>query len=138
MGAPSPFAFDATRMPLAEGARRFTQSTMPYLSVVGLTTAMDQLLAMGLDRIEQHATRLHDLLLDAVEGRGWQPFRHRGDPAAASHIVSLRRRGEPSADVLRRLRLARIVCSARGDRLRVSLAPYNDEDDIAALATALE
>ena len=30
MGAPSPFAFDATRIALAEGARRFTQSTMSY------------------------------------------------------------------------------------------------------------
>ena len=47
MGASSPFAFDATRMPLADGARRFTQSTMSYVSVVGLTTAMDQLLAIG-------------------------------------------------------------------------------------------
>lgn len=137
MGAPSPFAFDATRMPLAEGARRFTQSTMSYLSVVGLTTAMDQLLAIGLDKVEQHATRLHGLLLDAVEDRGWLPFRHRGDPAAASHIISLGRRGEPSGGVLTRLRRAGIVCSAREDRLRVSLAPYNDEDDIAALATAL-
>ena len=137
MGAPAPFALDATRMPLAEGARRFTQSTMSYLSVVGLTTAMDQLLGVGVDRVEQHASRLRDLLLDVVEDRGWQPFRPRGDPAAAPHIVSLARRGELAADVLPRLRRARIVCSTRGDRLRVSLAPYNDEDDIAALATAL-
>jgi selenocysteine lyase/cysteine desulfurase len=36
-----------------------------------------------------------------------------------------------------RLRRARIVCSTRGDRLRVSLAPYNNEDDIGALAGAL-
>ena len=64
----------------AEGARRFTQSTMSYVSVVGLTTAMDQLLAIGLDRVERHATRLHDLLLDAVEDRGWLPFRRTGRP----------------------------------------------------------
>jgi selenocysteine lyase/cysteine desulfurase len=137
MGAASPFAFDATRMPLADSARRFTQSTMSYVSVVGLTTAMAQLLATGLDRVEQHAERLHDLLLDAVEDLGWQPFRRRGDPAAASHIVSLRRREELSDDVLPRLRDSSIVCSIRGDRLRVSLAPYNDENDIAALASSL-
>ena len=137
MGAPSPFAFDATRLPLAEGARRFTQSTMSYISVVGLTTAMDRLLAIGLDRVERHATRLHDLLLDAVEDRGWQPFRNRADPTAASHIVSLGRRGRLSAEAMTRLRRAKIVCSTRGDRLRVSLAPYNNEDDIGALAGAL-
>jgi selenocysteine lyase/cysteine desulfurase len=33
-----------------EGARRFTQSTMSYLSVAGLTAAMGQLLAIGMDR----------------------------------------------------------------------------------------
>jgi cysteine desulfurase/selenocysteine lyase len=137
MGAPSPFAFDATRLPLAEGARRFTQSTMSYVSVVGLTTAMDRLLAIGLDRVERHATRLHDLLLDAVEDRSWQSFRSRTDPTAASHIVSLGRRGGLSAEAMATLRRAKIVCSTRGDRLRVSLAPYNNEDDIGALASAL-
>jgi cysteine desulfurase / selenocysteine lyase len=137
MGAPSPFAFDATRIALAEGARRFTQSTMSYLSVAGLTTAMDQLLAIGLDRVEQHATRLHDLLLHAVEGSGWLPFRRPPDASEASHIVSLGRPGAESASVLTQLGRAGIVCSLRGDRLRVSLSPYNDEDDIAALAAAL-
>ena len=137
MGARSPFAFDAARLPLAEGARRFTQSTMSYLSVVGLTTAMDRLLAIGLDRVERHATRLHDLLLDAAEDHGWQPFRSRADPTAASHIVSLARRGKLSAEAATRLRRAKIICSTRGNRLRVSLAPYNNEDDISALASAL-
>jgi selenocysteine lyase/cysteine desulfurase len=137
MGAPSPFAFDATQVALAEGARRFTQSTMSYLSVAGLTTAIDQLLAIGLDRVEQDAIRLHDLLLDAVEDRGWLPFRRPADPAAAPHIVSLGRPGMEPASVLTRLRRAGIVCSLRGDRVRVSLSPYNDEDDIAALAMAL-
>jgi cysteine desulfurase/selenocysteine lyase len=137
MGAPSPFAFDATRIASAEGARRFTQSTMSYLSVVGLTTAMDQLLASGMDRVEQHATRLRDLLVHAVEDRGWEPFRRPTDPAASSHIVSLRRRGTEPAGVLTRLRGAGIVCSLRGDSLRVSLSPYNNADDVAALATAL-
>ena len=98
MGAPSPFAFDATRIAVAEGARRFTQSTMSYISVAGLTTAMDQLLAIGLDRVEQHATRLRDLMLQAVEDRGWLPFRSNADPAAASHIVSLGRPGTESAE----------------------------------------
>ncbi len=137
MGAPRPFAFDATRMPLAEDARRFTLSTMSYVTVVGLTTAVDQLLAAGLDSIEHHATRLRDLLLDAIEDRGWQPFHHRGSPAAAPHIVSLARPGERPDGVLTRLRGEGIVCGTRGGRLRASLAPYNDEDDIAALAAAL-
>jgi cysteine desulfurase/selenocysteine lyase len=137
MGARSPFAFDATRLSLADDARRFTQSTMSYLSVAGLTTAMDQLLTIGIDRVERHATRLRDLLLDTVEGDGWRPFRRPDDPAAASHILSLGRPGTEAAGALTKLAGAGVVCSLRGDRLRVSLSPYNDEDDIVALATAL-
>jgi selenocysteine lyase/cysteine desulfurase len=110
---------------------------MSYLSVAGSTTALDQLLGIGMDRIEEHAEELRGALLDAVEDRGWAPFRSPADRAAASHIVSLGRPDMESASVLARLTRAGIVCSLRGNRVRVSLSPYNDEDDIGALATAL-
>jgi len=136
MGAASPFAFDATRLTMAEDARRFTQSTMSYLSVVGLTTAMDRLLAAGLGSVQQHAGRLRERLLEAVRGRGWRPFRQpRG--GAAPHIVALGHASVPSTDAVRRLREQGVVCSDRSGRVRVSLAPYNDEGDVRALAAAL-
>lgn len=137
MGAPDPFEFDATRMLLANGARRYTQSTMSYVSVVGLTTAMDQLLTIGMEKLEHHAARLAHLLVGAVEPHGWRPFRHPDDHAASPHIISLGRQGDELAGMLDRLRAIGIMCSTRGGRLRVSLAPYNDEDDIAALVDAL-
>ena len=137
MGAPEPFEFDATRMLLAADARRYTQSTMSYASVVGLTTAMDELLAIGVERLEDEAARLAHLLLDAVEPHGWRPFRLLDDPAASPHIISLGRPGDGLDGILDRLRDIGIVCSARLGRLRVSLAPYNDENDIAALVDAL-
>lgn len=137
MGASSPFAFDATRMLLADGARRFTQSTMSYVSVVGLTTAMDQLLTTGLDSIEQHAEQLRDLLLEAVQDRGWQPFHQGGGPAPAPHIVSLGHPSRPCAEVPEQLLGDGIVCSGRGNRIRISVAPYNDREDITTLAAAL-
>ena len=137
MGAPDPFEFDATRMLLADDARRYTQSTMSYLSVVGLTTAIDQLLTFGMEKLEHSAARLAHLLVGAVEPYGWRPFRRLDDHAASSHIISLGRQGDNLDGILERLRTVGIVCSARGGRLRVSLAPYNDEDDIAALVDAL-
>ena len=137
MGAPDPFEFDATRMLFANDARRYTQSTMSYVSVVGLTTAMDQLLATGMEKMEHHAAGLAHLLVGAVEPHGWRPFRHLDDPAASPHIIALERQGAGLAGTLDRLRAGGIVCSSRAGRLRVSLAPYNDEDDIAALVEAL-
>ena len=137
MGAPDPFEFDATRILLAEGGRRYTQSTMSYVSVAGLTAAIDQLLTVGAHKLERHAGRLGHILVDAVEPYGWHPFRHLNDPAASLHIISLRSQGDDLEEVSERLRTAGIVCSGRGGRLRVSLAPYNDESDIAAFANAL-
>ena len=137
MGAPDPFEFDATRILLAEGGRRYTQSTMSYVSVAGLTAAIDQLLTVGAHKLERHAGRLGRILVDAVEPYGWHPFRHLNDPAASLHIISLGSQGDDLEEVSERLRTAGIVCSGRGGRLRVSVAPYNDEGDIAAFANAL-
>ncbi len=137
MGAPDPFEFDATRLLLAGDARRYTQSTMSYVSVVGLTTAIDQLLTIGIEKLEHHTARLSRLLVGAVEPHGWSPFRHLDDQAASPHIISLGRQGDELAGMRDRLRDIGIVCSNRGSRLRVSLAPYNDENDIAALVDAL-
>lgn len=137
MGAPDPFHMDATRLRLAPDARRYIQATMSYVSVVGLTVAMDQLLGRGIDQVEEHAGRLAGQLVETVEPKGWSPFRRPEDAAASPHIVSL---GHPSHDLAETTDLlwaAGIVCSARGGRVRVSLAPYNDEEDIARLVDAL-
>src|SRR2546427_4950222 len=55
MGATDPFGFDATSVSLANDARRYTQSTMSYVSMVGLVVAIEQLLSLGEARIEAHA-----------------------------------------------------------------------------------
>ena len=137
MGAPDPFAFDATQLLLADDARRYTQSTMSYISLAGLTAALDQLLQLGEAPIAAHARRLCELLVERVRKHGWQPFRELSDPAASPHIVSLGRPGKDLEGVEDALRQANIVCSSRGGRIRVSFAPYNDETDIESLVAAL-
>jgi selenocysteine lyase/cysteine desulfurase len=138
MGAPDPFAFDATSLAMAADARRYTQSTMSYASVAGLTVAVEQLLAAGPASIESHAKKLARLLTEAAGQCGWTPFRPPGSRDGCAHIVTLSH-PERSVDAVRRqLAEQRIVCSARGGRIRVSIAPYNDENDIDAIAGALK
>lgn len=137
MGAPEPFAFDATRLLVADGGRRYTQSTMSYVSVAGLTAAVGELLAVGPHALAAHAAGLGRRLLDVFRPAGWRPFRDPGAPGAARHLVSLTRAGDDAASTLARLHDAGVVCGARGGRIRVSLAPYNDESDIDALVAAL-
>ncbi len=137
MGAPDPFDFDATQVLLADDARRYTQSTMSYVSIAALTASLDQLLSLGEAPIEAHARRLSAMLIERVSKNGWQPFRDPSDRAASPHIVSLMRPDQELEATQDALRTANILCSSRGGRVRVSLAPYNDESDIDSLVAAL-
>ena len=137
MGASNPFQFDATAVSLANDARRYTQSTMSYVSLAGLVVAVEQLLSLGETRIEAHARRLAAMLVSDAGKYGWQPFRSIGDPAASAHIISLGRPRERIDTIVERLRSQNIVCGTRGGRIRISLAPYNDASDVDAFVEAL-
>ena len=137
MSASEPFDFDATRLPLWPDARRYTLSTISYVSARGLATGISQLLDAELSRVESHAAALSRSLVDQLRRFGWRPMREPGDPTASPHIVSLARQGADIGQVTARLREAGIVASGRGGRLRVSLAPFNDESDVAALVRVL-
>src|SRR6476661_5581996 len=137
MGASAPFCFDATSVSLASDARRYTQSTMSYVSMAGLVVAVEQLLALGDARIEAHARSLAAMLVSDVSKYGWQPFRSVGDPAGSPHIISLGHPRESVQAIVERLRSHNIVCGTRGGHIRISLAPYNDASDVNALVEAL-
>ena len=138
MGAADPFDLQATRLPLAPDARRYTQSTMSYVSIVGLRAAIEELLRLSPTRIEGHAQALAARLMDGLEGTGWRPYRPQRDPAASPHIVTLAHPSAGSETTLQALLDARIVCSLRNGRVRLSLAHYNDEADVAAVVAALK
>ena len=137
MGAAKPFGFDAKSVSFASDARRFTQSTMSDVSIAGLTVSIEQLLSLGENRIEEHARQLAAMLVDGAREYGWEPFHDVHDVAASPHIISLRHRRTRVRETVEKLRDQRIICSARGERIRVSLAPYNDASDVMKLCQTL-
>ncbi len=137
MGASNPFEFDAMSLSMADDARRYTQSTMSYASVACLTAAMEQLLDVGERSIEAHADRLANALVAEAGRREWRPFRSLDAPDACSHIVALAHAGRSAQETREQLANRKIMCSARGGRLRVSIAPYNDENDIDTITQLL-
>ena len=137
MGATDPFGFDATSVSLANDARRYTQSTMSYVSIAGLVVAIEQLLSLGETRIEAHARSLAAMLASDVSKYGWRPFRSVGDPTGSPHIISLGHPRESAQAMVVRLRSQNILCGTRGGRIRISLAPYNDASDVDTLVEAL-
>ncbi len=138
MGAPEPFNFDAKSLLMANDARRYTQSTMSYVSIACLTTAIEQLLTCGIQNIENHADNLANLLTEEAAELGWLPYRSPAVSAACSHIVSLSHPEKPVEETMKALAIRKIICSSRGGRIRVSIAPYNDENDIDMLIQALK
>jgi cysteine desulfurase / selenocysteine lyase len=137
MSTPDPFDFAATRLEYASGGRRYTQSTMSYVSLVGLTASLGALLKIGGQRTVDHAASLRQRLVDGASALGWEPFRKEDDESAAPHIVSLAHPEIESSLASRELRRLDIVCGARRGRVRVSLAPYNTSGDIDVLIDAL-
>lgn len=156
MGTPDPFAFEATKLPVAPDARRFTQSTMSYVSVVGLEASLRDLLPLLEEGSpERHAFHLAGELVEGLESRQspWRPFRSAlksssSVSAAAPHIVSLgcRKRDEHKTETekdefvvstVEALRNNNVFCGVRNGRIRVSLAPYNNSNDVAALLSVL-
>jgi cysteine desulfurase/selenocysteine lyase len=137
MGAPDPFDFDAKSVSFASDARRFTQSTLSYVSIAGLTVSIEHLLSLGEKRIEAHARQLAAMLVDGAREYGWEPFHDVHAVAASPHIISLGHRRKRASETVEKLRAQRIICSARADRIRVSLAPYNDGSDVIKFIQAL-
>ena len=137
MGAYDPFDFDAKSLSFASDARRLTQSTMSYVSIAGLTISIEQLLSLGEKRIEAHARQLAAMLVDGAREYGWEPFHDVHGVPASPHIISLAHSRQSARETVEKLREQRIICSARGERIRVSLAPYNDAGDVMKLLQAL-
>jgi selenocysteine lyase/cysteine desulfurase len=138
MGAPDPFDFDARSLGMASDARRYTQSTMSYASVACLSTAIEQLLTMGERNIKTHADKLANIVVEEAGKHGWLPFRLPADSAACPHIVALSHPQRSADETRKHLADRKIVCSSRGGRIRVSIAPYNNENDIDMLTQALK
>lgn len=137
-GTDDPFNFDASRLQLADDARRFELSTMAYSSAVGLSASLALLDDVGIDAIGQHAHSLSTELVDSVTASGWQPYRPLDLSGASRHIVSL---VHPELDAHKIQKILatehQVFVSSRGARIRVSLHGYNNSDDIERLTSAL-
>ncbi len=131
-----PFAFDATRIRLAAAARRMEYSTVAYAAGLGMASAMDYLLKLGMDRILAHNLRLTSRLMDGLEALGAGLVTPR-DPERRAGVVAARFGKFTSSDIVGRLRAAGIVCASRLGAVRFSPHIYNDDKDIDRCLEAL-
>ncbi|MCI0356632.1 MAG: aminotransferase class V-fold PLP-dependent enzyme [Acidobacteria bacterium] len=132
-----PLAFDATRIPLAASARRMEYSTVAYAAGLGMASAMDYLLNLGIERILAHNLRLTSRLMDGLEALGASLVTPR-DPQQRAGVLAVRFAKFSSGDLVARLRAAGIVCASRLGAVRFSPHIYNDEKDVERCLAEVE
>jgi selenocysteine lyase/cysteine desulfurase len=137
---PTLLGMDAVRRPqegfeydygLRESARRFEESSMSVLEMAAFGAAIGLFLDVGPARVEEQVLALSRRLAAGLIERGCQvlepwPRDHGED----SGIVSFRRYGSSSQEVLRDLNAARVVGRAYGDFVRLSPHFYNTVEEV--------
>ena len=134
----NPFDMEATKLNLSKTAAKYTQSTISYISVVGLKTAIQQLLDIKVSSIMKHSDKLAKILFSMLEDSDWKSFRPATSNEFSSHIISLT---HPCADTVKstfeQLSKKGLVFGIRNGRLRISISHYNNSTDIKYLGASL-
>ena len=126
-GRSDPFAFDATLLDWAEGARRLDLGTPPILEAYVARAGMKWLRELGLESIGAWTAHLGTRCAEGARERGLEVLGPTGpdQKAPTTAIVC-----ENSREVELTLRAQRIIVSARGPVLRLAPHFYNTVDDV--------
>jgi selenocysteine lyase/cysteine desulfurase len=122
------FNYDFT---LAPGARRFEESVVSVLTTAAFSAALDLLLEVGPDVIEERVLHLSQRLAEGLASCGceivepWPRTR-----AESSGIVSFRKPGAKPQTVLRDLSAANVIARVHRDFVRLSPHFYNTDEEV--------
>jgi cysteine desulfurase/selenocysteine lyase len=122
------FTYDLT---LAPGARRFEESVVSVLTTAAFSAAIDLLLEVGPDAIEERVLDLSQRLAKGLASCGceivepWPRTR-----SESSGIVSFRKPGAKPQTVLRDLSAANVVARIHRDFVRLSPHFYNTDEEV--------
>ena len=128
------FAFDAEHFAYHDDARRFEVGTPAVAAVYAARAGLDLVLEIGPERIRARTQALVADLVARLRDAG-AALKLPASPSEHAGIVMLRADDPPA--IVRALRERRIVVDYRPGFVRISPYFYNDEDDNAALVTAL-
>jgi len=113
---------------LRPGARRFEEGSFNVMSIYAFGAALDLLLEVGIENIEQRVLALGDRIMDHVKQRGGKIV-NSTEPAERSGIVSFTLKGD--LDQLKQhLAGTNVNLTIRDGLIRLSPHFYNNESDI--------
>ena len=137
MGAENPFSISHKYLSLSKTARRFTQATMSYVSIKGLEVSIKELLEMKIQNIEKHSKDLKTIFLGKLKDTSWNVFHDKIIDLSSSNIICISNDKKNLKEVSNLLFQNNIVCSYRNNHLRISIAHFNNENDIEKLFNLL-
>jgi kynureninase len=126
-GHARPFAFEP-ELEYAPGVRRFLTGTPNVPALYAASAGYDVIEEVGVDRIRERSLRLTQLLIDLLEGAGFEISSPR-EPARRGGTVLVRTPDDPA--VHRELGERGIICDFRPDAgIRLGPHFYNSEDEL--------
>jgi len=128
------FRYDSS---LRTSGERFEPGSLNAVGLAGLQAAIELLLSVGLDAIEDRILTLTDLLIGGLQKHGCiitTPIVHRCE---RSGIVCFRHPEVDSLVLVERLRAVDVIVSMRGEVIRVSPHFYNTRADLERLLAVL-
>ena len=130
------FAFEASQLEMKENALRFEEGSPNLLGIIALGAAVELLLEIGLENIQERVQELGDMIIGEADLRGFSVItpRARGERGGAITFS-----GPFDPETMRSaLREQGIMVNMRGGGLRVSPHVYNTEQDIERLFAAID
>ena len=133
-GRQDPFSFDPRTLDYPRDARRFEAGTPSVPSAYGAVAGLDLLAGLDMKAVRTHITELTGSLGLELEKSG-EVLASPSDDERRGPQVALRD-ADPNA-LAAYLKSRRIVCSPRGDVLRLSFHYYNDVADVESVIRAI-
>ncbi len=127
-GRANPFAFDATSLDWAAGARRFDGGTPPIINAYIARAGLEIIHEVGPTNIAAWTRALSERLVAGGAERGLT-LSGTGNPACKAPTTAFVV-GEDSASVERAMRARGVIPSARGNVIRLSPHFYSTFDDV--------
>jgi selenocysteine lyase/cysteine desulfurase len=123
-------------MALRPDAGRYECGTLNTIGCFGLRAAIELLLEVGVGQIAPVIQDLADRIDRGVQAKGYEVLEKR-TPATGAGIVSFRKPGLRSGDIVRHLRSQGVVAAPRGEWVRTSPHYYISPHDIDRFLEAL-
>lgn len=124
------------------GPKKYEAGTQNLVGLVGLITAMELILEIGVDPISRELLRKRAWLVPALQAKGFTVLSAESPPENASAITAFFQPGKDLAELHAKLMRANIITSLRTDRtgqgyLRLSPHYYNTDAELQKVVALL-